>query len=66
MFYFEISFNLNLKNNVFIYIINVNVFMIQIRNVINKIIIISRYAKLNRILNYKKKIVIKFRQKTRI
>ena len=60
MFYFEIFFNLNSKNNVFIYIINVNVFIIQIRNVINKIIIILRYAKLNRILNYKKKIVIKF------
>ena len=57
MFYFEISFNLNLKNNVFIYIINVNVFMIQIRNVINKITIILRYAKLNRILNYEKKII---------
>ena len=59
MFYFKVLFNLSSKNNVFIYIINVNIFIIQICNVINKITIILRYTKLNRILNYEKKIDIK-------
>ena len=55
MFYFETLFNFNVENDVFIHIININISMIQIRNVTSKIVIIFRYVKLKRIMNYEKK-----------
>ena len=55
IFYSKINFELKLKNYVYSYIVNINIFMIQIRNIIEKIYIISRHVKLNRILDYKKK-----------
>ena len=58
MFHFETSFNFEVKNDVFIYIIDINMSIIQIRNVTSKIVIIFRHVKLKRIINYEKKIVI--------
>ena len=57
MFYSKISFDFKSKNDVFIYIVDVNMNIIQIRNVTHKTIIISRYAKLKRVMNYKKKLL---------
>ena len=58
MFYSKVFFNFDVENDVFIYIIDVNMSIIQIRNVTSKIVIIFRYVKLKRIMNYEKKIVI--------
>ena len=55
MFHFEASFNFETKSDVFIYIIDVNMSIIQIRNVTSKIVIIFRHVKLKRIMNYEKK-----------
>ena len=58
MFHFKTSFNFDAENDVFIYIIDVNMSIIQIRNITSKIVIIFRHVKLKRIMNYEKKIVI--------
>ena len=58
IFYSKIFFDLESKKNIYFHIVNVNIFIIQIRNVIDETYIISRHVKLNRILDYKKKIVI--------
>ena len=55
MFHSKTFFNFDVENDVFIYIINVNMSMIQIRNVTSKIVIIFRHVKLKRIMNYEKK-----------
>ena len=55
MFHSKTSFNFKSKNDVFIHIVDANMSMMQIRNVITKAIIISRHAKLERVLNYEKK-----------
>ena len=58
IFHSKVNFELKSKNNVYFYIVNINIFMIQIRNIINETYIISRYVKLNRVFDYKKKIII--------
>ena len=55
MFYSKTFFNFDVKNDVFIHIIDVNISIIQIRNVTSKIVIIFRHVKLKRIINYEKK-----------
>ena len=55
MFHSKASFDIESKNGVFIHIVDVNMSMMQIRNVITKAIIIFRHAKLGRVLNYEKK-----------
>ena len=55
MFYSKISFNFDSKNDVFIHIVDVNMSMIQIRNVSHQAIIIFHHAKLKRVMNYEKK-----------
>ena len=55
MFYSKMFFNFDVESDVFIHIINVNMSMIQIRNVTSKIVIIFRHVKLKRIMNYEKK-----------
>ena len=52
IFHFKVNFELKSKNNVYSHIINVNIFIIQIRNVIDEVYIISRHVKLNRVLDY--------------
>ena len=63
MFYSKVSFNLNSKNNVFIYIVDVNILIIQIRNIIYKATIIFRYIKLKHVINFKKKMLFNFVRK---
>ena len=58
IFYSKINFELKSKNNVYFYIVDVNILMIQIRNIINEIYIVLRHVKLNRVFDYKKKIII--------
>ena len=58
MFHSKINFELKSKKNVYFHIVDVNISMIQIRNVIDEIYIISRHVKLNRVLDYEKRIVI--------
>ena len=55
MFHSKALFDFNSKDNVFTHIVDVNMNMIQIRNVFHETIIISRHAKLKRVMNYKKK-----------
>ena len=55
MFHSKISFDFESKSDVFIHIVDVNMNIIQIRNVTHKTIIIFRYAKLKRVMNYEKK-----------
>ena len=55
IFYSKVFFDLESKENVYFYIVNINMFMIQVRNVIDETYIISRYVKLNRVLDYEKK-----------
>ena len=55
MFHSKISFHFEYKKNVYFYIVNVNIFIIQIRNVTNETYIISRHVKLNRVFDYEKK-----------
>ena len=57
MFHSKTLFNFDVAKDVFIHIIDVNISMIQIRNVTLKIIIISRHVKLKRIMNYEKKLL---------
>ena len=58
MFHSKVNLELKLKKkNIYFYIINVNMSIIQIRNIIDEIYIISRHVELNRIFDYKKKIV---------
>ena len=66
MFYSKINLELKSKNNVYFHFINVNMSMIQIRNIINKIDIISRHVKLNRVFHYEKKNCYMIIQKTLI
>ena len=54
IFYSKINLELKSKKNVYFYIVNVNISIIQIRNVINETYIISRYVKLNRVFDYEK------------
>ena len=55
MFYSKINFELKSKNNVYFHIVNVDISIIQIRNIINEIYISSRHVKLNQVFNYEKK-----------
>ena len=55
MFHSKVNFELKLKNDVYFYIVNINISMIQIRNVINKTYIISRHVKLSCVFDYEKK-----------
>ena len=55
MFYLKINFELKSKNNVYFHIVNVNMSIIQIRNIIDEIYIVLRHVKLNRVFDYKKK-----------
>ena len=55
IFYSKINFELKSKNDVYFHIFDVNMLIIQTRNVINKIYIISRHVKLNRVFDYEKK-----------
>ena len=55
MFHSKTFFNFDVESDVFIRIIDVNISMIQIRNVTSKIVIIFRHVKLKRIMNYEKK-----------
>ena len=55
IFHSKINLELKSKNNVYFHHVNVNIFMIQIRNIINKTYIISRHIKLNYVLDYEKK-----------
>ena len=52
MFYSKINFKLKFKKNVYLYIIDVNILIIQIRNNINKTYIVSRHVKLNYVFDY--------------
>ena len=63
IFHSKINFELKSKNDVYFHIVDVNISMIQIRNVIDEIYIISRHAKLNRVLDYEKKNCYKTTQK---
>ena len=58
IFYSKINFELKSKNDVYSHIVDVNILIIQIRNVIDEIYIISRHVKLNRVLDYEEKNVI--------
>ena len=58
MFYSKTFFNFDVESDVFIHIIDVNMSIIQIRNVTSKIVIIFRHVKLKSIMNYEKKIAI--------
>ena len=58
IFHSKINFELKSKNNVYFYIVDVNISIIQIRNIINETYIVSRHVKLNRVFDYEKKIVI--------
>ena len=58
MFHSKINFELKSKNDVYFYIVDVNMSIIQIRNIINETYIVSRHVKLNRVLDYEKKIVV--------
>ena len=55
MFHFETFFDLSSESGVFTHIVDANISIIQIRNVTHRTTIISRYAKLKRIMNYEKK-----------
>ena len=55
MFHSKINFEFKSKNDVFFYIVDVNISMIQIRNVIVETYIVSRHVKLNRVFDYEKK-----------
>ena len=55
MFHSKVNFELKSKKNVYFHIVNVNIFMIQICNIIDETYIISRHVKLNRVLDYEKK-----------
>ena len=57
IFHSKIKFELKSKNDVYFYIVDINISIIQIRNVIDETYIVSRYVKLNRVLDYKKKIL---------
>ena len=54
-FYSKINLELKSKNDVYFHIVDVNILIIQIRNVIDKTYIISRYVKLSRVFHYEKK-----------
>ena len=55
MFNFEHIKRLNKKNEIFTHIIDVNFFIIQIRNIIDESIIIKRSERLNILVEYEKK-----------
>ena len=55
IFHSKINLELKSKNDVYFYIVDINISMIQIRNVIDETYIVSRYTKLSRVLNYEKK-----------
>ena len=55
IFHSKINFELKSKNNVYFYIVDVNMSMIQIRNIIDETYIVSRHVKLNRVFDYEKK-----------
>ena len=55
IFYSKFFFDFKSKENVYSYIININIFIIQFRNIIDKTYIVSYYVKLNRVLDYEKK-----------
>ena len=55
IFHSKINFELKSKKDVYSHIVNVNSFIIQIRNIIDETYIISRYVKLSRVLDYEKK-----------
>ena len=55
IFYSKINLELKLKNNVYFHIVNVNISIIQIRNIIDETYIVSRHVKLNHVLDYEKK-----------
>ena len=57
-FFFQfnsILFQLNEENNVMTHVLNVKIIFIYIKNAINKLILLSKYIKLNRIINFEKK-----------
>ena len=55
IFHSKVNFELKSKKDVYFYIVNVNIFIIQIRNIINETYIISRHVKLSRVFDYEKK-----------
>ena len=50
-----ILFDFETKNNIITHVINVNTLIIHVRNVINKLITILKYIKLNKIINFDEK-----------
>ena len=50
-----ILFDLEIENDIMTYIINVNTFMIHVRNVIDKSIMMLKYIKLNKIIDFDEK-----------
>ena len=50
-----ILFDFEIKNDIMTHIMNVNTFVIYVRNVINKLTIIFEHIKFNKISNFKKK-----------
>ena len=55
MFNFEHIKRLNKKNEIFAHIVNVNFFIVQIKNIIDESIIIKRNERLNTFVEYEKK-----------
>lgn len=55
IFHFEINFQFESKNNVLVHVVNVNMFIMQIRNVTNTIITINRHVKFDRVFKNEKK-----------
>ena len=50
-----ISLDFKIENNIITHVMNVNIFMIHVRNVINKSITMSKYIKLNKIIDFDEK-----------
>ena len=50
-----ILFDLEIENDIMTYIINVNIFMIHVRNVIDKSITMLKHIKLNKIIDFDEK-----------
>ena len=58
MFNFDQINRLNKEENVFAHIMNVNFFVIQMKNIIDQFVVIIKNERLNILAKYEKKIVI--------
>ena len=57
-FFFQFNstlFQLNEENDVMTHVLNVKIIFVHVKNAINKLILLSKHIKLNRIINFKKK-----------